>query len=109
MVSLSDAQLSRIGALVSAGVTAGAAASPAESPDAGRTRRFWQSVQKRSRAGDDAWFEATLQMAFEAEKSGDRKAAVRILTTVSVLHPGWGTNERRARAEELKKRLESAP
>ena len=109
VVSLSDAQLSRIGALVSAGVTAGAAASPAESPDAGRTRKFWQSVQKRSRAGDDAWFEATLQMAFEAEKSGDRKAAVRILTTVSVLHPGWGTNERRARAEELKKRLETAP
>ena len=105
VVSLSDEQLRRIGALVSGGATAEVAASP----DAGRTRRFWQSVQKRSRAGDDAWFEATLQMAFEAEKSGDRKAAVRILTTVSVLHPGWGTNERQARAEELKQRLETVP
>lgn len=109
LVSLSDAQLTRIGVLVSAGATASAAASSAESPDTGRTRRFWQSVQKRSRAGDDAWFEATLQMAFVDEKAGDRKAALRILTTVSALHPAWGTPGRRVRAEALKKRLESSP
>ena len=102
--SLSDEQLSRIAAIVSV-----SAVSTGNAPDPGQSRRFWQSVHKRSKAGDDAWFEASLQIALQAQNAGDRKEAKRILGVVSVLHPDWGTPERRVRAEELQKQLESTP
>jgi hypothetical protein len=73
------------------------------------TRRFWQLVQKKTRPGQDAWFEASLQMAILAEAAGEKKEAVRILGIVSVLHPEWGTPSRKVRAQELRLRLEKTP
>jgi hypothetical protein len=40
-------------------------------------------------------------MALNAEADGDRKEATRILGVVSVLHPDWGSPQRKARADEL--------
>ena len=73
------------------------------------TRRFWQTIYKRSKPGDDRWLEASLQLAILAEADGQAKESTRILAVVSVLHPNWGTPVRKAKAEELRKRLEKAP
>jgi hypothetical protein len=71
------------------------------------TKRFWQSVQKRTKAGQDAWLESSLQLALIAESTGDKKEAAKILGVVDVLHPEWGTPARKQRADELRSRLEA--
>ncbi|MFO0999886.1 MAG: hypothetical protein U0936_06095 [Planctomycetaceae bacterium] len=70
-------------------------------------KRFWQSVQKRTKAGQNAWLESSLQLALIAESTGDKKEAAKILGVVDVLHPEWGTPARKARADELRSRLEA--
>jgi hypothetical protein len=70
-------------------------------------KRFWQSVQKRTKAGQDAWLESSLQLALIAESTGDKKEAAKILGVVDVLHPEWGTPARKTRADELRSRLEA--
>ena len=70
-------------------------------------KRFWQSVQKRTKAGQDAWLESSLQLALTAESTGDKKEAAQILGVVDVLHPEWGTPARKTRADELRSRLEA--
>ncbi|MEJ7593858.1 MAG: hypothetical protein WKF77_20155 [Planctomycetaceae bacterium] len=76
------------------------------SPDSAET--FWQSVLKRSRAGDNQWLEASLQLATIAVQKKDFKDAAKVLNVIDALHPDWGTSERKMRAQALKLRLESA-
>lgn len=82
---------------------------PKAGNQAATTRRFWQTLYKRSKPGDDRWLEASLQLAILAEADGQTKESAKILAVVSVLHPNWGTPVRKAKADELRKRLEKAP
>ena len=69
---------------------------------------FWRKVQGQTKAGEPAWLEASLQLAAIAAAGGKPAEAQRILRTISVLHPTWGSEERRERAGELLKSLESS-
>ena len=70
---------------------------------------FWKQVQQQTRSGEPAWLEATLQLASLAAAENRNAEALRILRTVSVLHPAWGSPERQQRAAALLKSLEPAP
>jgi hypothetical protein len=94
-MTMTDAQLKEVVTIVVDDTTRGNAASE------NSRREFWRAVQKRTKPGQDAWLEASLQMALNAEADGDRKEATRILGVVSVLHPDWGSPQRKARADEL--------
>lgn len=69
---------------------------------------FWKRVQASSRQGDQTWLEASLQLAGQAAEE-NAKEALRILSIVEALHPDWGKAERKARAEQLRRRLEPRP
>jgi hypothetical protein len=70
---------------------------------------FWKQVRQQTRSGEPAWLEAALQLASIAAADNHTAEALRILRSVSVLHPAWGSPERRQRAADLLKSLESAP
>ncbi len=101
---LTDSQVERIAAMVTR-TTVNSASKQAVIT----SRRFWQTVQKRTKPGQEVWFEASLQLALIAEAEGTSKEAGRILGVVSVLHPDWGSNNRKERAHELRLRLEKSP
>lgn len=101
-MTLDESQIARTAEIVTQ--SAGGKPSTASKQNA---KRFWQSVQKRTKAGQDAWLESSLQLALIAESTGDRKEAAKILGVVDVLHPEWGTPARKTRADELRSRLES--
>jgi hypothetical protein len=101
-MTLDDSQIARTADIVTQ--SAGSQSSTASKQNA---KRFWQSVQKRTKAGQDAWLESSLQLALIAESSGDKKEAAKILGVVDVLHPEWGTPARKTRANELRSRLEA--
>jgi hypothetical protein len=101
-MTLDESQISRTADIVTQ--SAGSQASTTSKQNA---KRFWQSVQKRTKAGQDAWLESSLQLALIAESTGDKKEAARILGVVDVLHPEWGTPARKQRADELRSRLEA--
>jgi hypothetical protein len=101
-MTLDEAQIARTADIVTQ--SAGNQASTASKQNA---KRFWQSVQKRTKAGQDAWLESSLQLALIAESTGDKKEAAKILGVVGVLHPEWGTSARKSRADELRSRLEA--
>lgn len=101
-MTLDDSQIARTADIVTQ--SAGSQSSTASKQNA---KRFWQSVQKRTKAGQDAWLESSLQLALIAESSGDKKEAAKILGVVDVLHPEWGTPARKTRADELRTRLEA--
>lgn len=67
---------------------------------------FWRRIQGQTTAGEPAWLEASLQLAAIAAATNQKNEALRILRTISVLHPTWGSAERRQRAAELLKSLE---
>lgn len=97
---LSNEQLSQIADIV-------ADARPAEnSPSrmlAPRTLKdFWNKVLKQTRSGQPAWLEASLQLALLAHGAGEDSETRRILGVVEVLHPDWGDQNRKQRAEALK-------
>ena len=100
---LSDAQLTSLIKIINSTSTPDAAKAASQ---AATSRRFWQTLYKRSKPGDDRWLEASLQLARLAEADGQRKEAAKILAVVSVLHPDWGTPVRKAKADELRERLE---
>jgi hypothetical protein len=104
--NLSDAQLTSLMEIINSTSTPNAVKAANQ---AATTRRFWQTLYKRSKPGDDRWLEASLQLAILAEADGQAKESTRILAVVSVLHPNWGTPVRKAKADELRKRLEKAP
>lgn len=106
---LAESQLNTVAGIMSHSPPVTGSSSASGSSSALSTRRFWQLVQKKTKPGQDAWFEASLQMAILAEAAGEKKEAVRILGIVSVLHPEWGTPSRKVRAEELRLRLEKTP
>lgn len=101
-MTLDESQISRTADIVTR--SAGSQASTTSKQNA---KRFWQSVQKRTKAGQDAWLESSLQLALIAESTGDKKEAAKILGVVDVLHPEWGTPARKTRADELRSRLEA--
>jgi len=101
---LTDSQISAVADVVAQSVSSGSA--PVSAAAASASRKFWQSVLKKTQPGRDSWLEASLQMAVLAESSGDNKEALKILGVVSVLHPEWGTPARKSRAAELRMRLE---
>jgi hypothetical protein len=101
-MTLDESQIARTAEIVTQ--SAGGKPSTASKQNA---KRFWQSVQKRTKAGQDAWLESSLQLAMSAESTGDKKEAVKILGVVDVLHPEWGTPARKSRADELRSRLEA--
>ena len=101
-MTLDESQIARTADIVTQ--SAGSQASTTSKQNA---KRFWQSVQKRTKAGHDAWLESSLQLALIAESSGDKKEASKILGVVDVLHPEWGTPARKTRADELRSRLEA--
>lgn len=101
-LTLDESQIARTAEIVTQSV--GSQSSTASKQNA---KRFWQSVQKRTKAGQDAWLESSLQLALIAESTGDKKEATKILGVVDVLHPEWGTPARRMRADELRSRLEA--
>jgi hypothetical protein len=75
-------------------------------PGAAGAADFWRRIQGQATAGEPAWLEASLQLAAIAAATNQKNEALRILRTVSVLHPTWGSAERRQRASELLKSLE---
>lgn len=99
-MTLDESQIARTADIVTQ--SAGSQSSTGSKQNA---KRFWQSVQKRTKAGQDAWLESSLQLALIAESTGDKKEAAKILGVVDVLHPEWGTPARRTRADELRSRL----
>lgn len=101
-MTLNDTQIARTADIVMQSVGGQTSATSKQ-----HTKRFWQSVQRRTKSGQDAWLESSLQLALIAESTGDRKEAAKILGVVDVLHPEWGTPARKARAEELRRRLET--
>lgn len=101
-MTLDDKQIARTAEIVTR--SAGNQSSNASKQNA---KRFWQSVQKRTKPDQDAWLESSLQLALIAESTGDKKEAVKILGVVDVLHPEWGTPTRKTRADELRSRLEA--
>ncbi len=101
-MTLDDSQIARTAEIVTQ--SSGSQSSTASKQNA---KRFWQSVQKRTKAGQDAWLESSLQLALIAESAGDKKEAAKILGVVDVLHPEWGTAARKTRAKELQSRLEA--
>jgi hypothetical protein len=101
-MTLDESQIARTAEIVTQ--SAGSQSSTASKQNA---KRFWQSVQKRTKAGQDAWLESSLQLALIAESTGDKKEAAKILGVVEVLHPEWGTPARKTRADELRSRLEA--
>jgi hypothetical protein len=101
-MTLDESQIARTAEIVTQ--SAGGKPSTASKQNA---KRFWQSVQKRTKAGQDAWLESSLQLALIAESTGDKKEAAKILGVVEVLHPEWGTPARKTRADELRSRLEA--
>ena len=101
-MTLDESQIARTADIVTQ--SAGSQASTTSKQNA---KRFWQSVQKRTKAGQDAWLESSLQLALIAESAGDKKEAAKILGVVDVLHPEWGTPARKKRANELRSRLEA--
>ena len=101
-MTLDESQIARTAEIVTQ--SAGGKPSTASKQNA---KRFWQSVQKRTKAGQDAWLESSLQLALIAESTGDKKEAAKILGVVDVLHPEWGTPARKTRADELRSRLEA--
>ena len=101
-MTLDESQIARTADIVTQ--SAGSHSSKASKQNA---KRFWQSVQKRTKAGQDAWLESSLQLAMIAESAGDKKEAAKILGVVDVLHPEWGTPARKTRAKELQSRLEA--
>ena len=101
-MTLDESQIARTADIVTQ--SAGSQASTTSKQNA---KRFWQSVQKRTKAGQDAWLESSLQLALIAESTGDKREAAKILGVVDVLHPEWGTPARKTRADELRSRLEA--
>ena len=101
-MTLDESQIARTAEIVTQ--SAGSQSSAASKQNA---KRFWQSVQKRTKAGQDAWLESSLQLALIAESTGDTKEATKILGVVDVLHPEWGAPTRKLRADELRSRLEA--
>jgi hypothetical protein len=101
-MTLDESQIARTAEIVTQ--SAGGKPSTASKQNA---KRFWQSVQKRTKAGQDAWLESSLQLALIAESTGDKREAAKILGVVDVLHPEWGTPARKTRADELRSRLEA--
>lgn len=99
-MTLDESQIARTADIVTQ--SAGSQTSTGSKQNA---KRFWQSVQKRTKAGQDAWLESSLQLALIAESTGDKKEAAKILGVVDVLHPEWGTAARKTRADELRSRL----
>lgn len=72
-------------------------------------RDFWNRIYKQSRSGQPAWLEASLQLAQLAFDADHPAEATRILALVDALYPDWGDTERRTRASNLQKSLESRP
>lgn len=101
---LTDSQIESIAEIVTQTPTAQGTRSSAET-----ARRFWQSVLKRTKPGQDTWLEASLQLALLAEAAGDRRESAKIIGVISVLHPEWGSAARKSRADELRLRLEKFP
>ena len=101
-MTLDESQIAR-----TADIVTRSAGSPPSDGSKQNAKRFWQSVQKRTKPGQDAWLESSLQLAMSAESTGDKKEAVKILGVVDVLHPEWGTPARKTRADELRSRLEA--
>ena len=101
-MTLDESQIARTAEIVTQ--SAGGKPSTASKQNA---KRFWQSVQKRTKVGQDVWLESSLQLALIAESTGDKKEAAKILGVVDVLHPEWGTPARKTRADELRSRLEA--
>ncbi len=100
---LTDSQISAVADVVAQSVSG---SGPVSAEATSASRKFWQSVLKKTQPGRDSWLEASLQMAVLAESSGDSKEALKILGVVSVLHPEWGTPARKSRAAGLRMRLE---
>lgn len=101
-MTLDESQIAR-----TADIVTQAAGSQSSTGSRQNAKRFWQSVQKRTKSGQDAWLESSLQLALIAESTGDKKEAAKILGVVDVLHPEWGTPARKTRANELRSRLEA--
>lgn len=101
-MTLDDTQIARMAKIVTQ--SAGSQPSKASKQN---TKRFWQSVQKRTKPGQDTWLEALLQLALIAESTGEKKEAAKILGVVNVLHADWGNPARKSRADELRSRLEA--
>ncbi len=73
----------------------------------GELREFWRSVRDGQTPGSALWLEAGLQLAGIRMQQGQAAAAARDLDVLSVLYPDWGSAERRWRAEQLRKQVES--
>ena len=70
---------------------------------------FWKQIQRKTTPGEPSWFEAAFQLASIAASENRKSEALRILRTVSVLHPAWGSPERRQRAAALLQSLDKKP
>ena len=70
---------------------------------------FWKQIQRQTSPGESAWLEAALQLASLAATQNRKSEALKILRTVSVLHPAWGSPERKQRATTLLKSLPQTP
>lgn len=70
---------------------------------------FWKHIQRRTNPGEPEWLEAAFQLASIAASQDRTSEALRILRTVSVLHPAWGSPERKQRAATLLQSLDKKP
>jgi hypothetical protein len=110
-LSLDDQQLECVAALAALphGGPSGSVADTMSAQTLAVRQRFWERVRERSKSGSDSWLEASLQLAMLSQMNRRPEEALRIVRVVDVLHPEWGNAERRRRAAELRRQLESAP
>ncbi len=71
--------------------------------------QFWSQLLKASAQGSDAWLEASLQLAQLAFDRGRSDDAKRRLAVVELLHPDWGSPDRKQRAGVLEQQCRSSP
>jgi hypothetical protein len=102
--SLANDQLGQIAEIVAAAETTERRSFRTVAPRV--VKDFWNKVRKQARSGQPAWLEASLQLALLAHDSGEHSETRRIIGVVEVLHPDWGDQNRKHRAEALKKSLE---
>ena len=102
--SLTNDQLGQIAEIVAAAETTERRSFRTVAPRV--VKDFWNKVRKQARSGQPAWLEASLQLALLAHDSGEDSETRRIMGVVEVLHPDWGDQDRKHRADALKTLLE---
>ncbi len=70
--------------------------------------KLWKRIRADSEEGSDLWLEACLQLAQLRAAQGQTEEAIRQLRVISVIHPEWGSAERKRRVESFLRQAPSA-